>query len=184
MWSVMTAVMMAPVVAPWLVQLQRTSGTAALLPPFTAGYVVAWSGFNLFAASLQYALMGSGLYGPTGVLEPTVSGLACLLIGAYQLSPLKEQCRTQCGSPAGFFLTRWRSGRSGALRMGWAHGLHCLGCCVGLMLLALVVGADHLGWMALLTLLMVSEIYLPAGRNIAAITGWLLLALGVGLQFA
>lgn len=181
MWTAMTAVMMTPVVAPWVIALRRHASGEVLIPPFVGGYAVAWAGFSLGAAGIQVVISSLGVGGMDGIHHPGVAAAMCLLVGAYQLSPIKEACLDQCSSPAGFFLSRWRSGIRGAARMGAEHGLHCLGCCWGLMALALVVGAMHLGWMALLMALMLGEIFLPWGRNIARVSGWVLVALGCAL---
>ena len=57
----------------------------------------------------------------------------------------------------------WREGGSGAFRMGWRHGLYCLGCCWLLMLLLFVGGLMNLAWIAVLAAFVGIE-KLAAGR--------------------
>ena len=47
-----------------------------------------------------------------------------------------------------FFLSHWREGVVGALRMGLQQGVACLGCCRAPMALAFVGGTMNLVWMA------------------------------------
>src|SRR2546426_8018832 len=58
----------------------------------------------------------------------------------------KQFCLQQCRTPMSFVLTRWRSGRRGALRMGLDHASYCLGCCWLLMLVLFVAGGIGRAW--------------------------------------
>jgi hypothetical protein len=44
-----------------------------------------------------------------------------------------------------------------AFRIGYGHGLYCLGCCWALMLLGFAAGVVSIPWMAILTLVIVFE---------------------------
>jgi predicted metal-binding membrane protein len=81
--------------------------------------------------------------------------------GLYQFSPLKQTCLTYCRSPDGFILSEWRNGNLGAVIMGVRHGVFCLGCCAGLMLLLFAVAVMDLRWVAVLTTLVTAEKLLP-----------------------
>lgn len=185
-WSAMTAVMMTPVVAPWLLALRRLQpagggGGAALgpLPAFASGYALAWAGFCVGAAGLQILLHQSGLGMPL-IHDPTgLGGGALVLVGLFQFTPFKARCLSHCRSPAGYLLQNWQPGVRGALRMGLGHGLFCLGCCWALMLLALVVGHASLLWMAVLTAVMVSEMASPVGDQLTKPLGALLVVSGL-----
>jgi predicted metal-binding membrane protein len=48
-------------------------------------------------------------------------------------------------------------GVRGAFRIGYGHGLYCLGCCWALMLLGFAAGVVSIPWMAILTLVIVFE---------------------------
>ncbi|MDD3448390.1 MAG: DUF2182 domain-containing protein, partial [Gammaproteobacteria bacterium] len=108
---------------------------------------------------------------------------AALLIaaGLFQLTPLKDYCLTRCRSPLGLVLTEWRPGPAGALRLGWLHGRHCVGCCWALMGLLFVFGAMNLLWVAALSVLVLAEKVLVRGPWPSRVLGGLLIAWGLGL---
>jgi predicted metal-binding membrane protein len=78
-----------------------------------------------------------------------VYGIILVISGVYQFSSLKTKCLGYCESPLSFFMRRWRSGTTGALKMGIYHGLYCLGCCWPYFLLMVALGWMNLLWMAL-----------------------------------
>jgi predicted metal-binding membrane protein len=67
----------------------------------------------------------------------------------------------------------YRPGASGALVMGVRHGLYCLGCCWGLMLLLFVGGVMNLLWVAVIAGVVFVEKILARGdwlrRTIGAV---------------
>ena len=197
MWLAMTAVMMAPVVYPWLRALNRVAagggpgdpiapapGPLASVTPFLGGYMLAWAGFSALAAAVHFALVALALPVPSGMHAPALSAAALILTGAFQLTRLKEACLSHCRSPAGFLLSNWRPGAAGHTWLGLEHGLHCVGCCWALMALALVVGMANLVWMALLMAVMVAETALPFGARLARPIGVALIVAGVATFFA
>ncbi len=107
-----------------------------------------------------------------------------MLAGVYQFSPLKQACLRRCRTPLGFLLTEWRSGVSGALKLGWLHGAECILCCWALMALMFVLGTMNLLWMAALALLMLVEKSAPAGQIIGRWSGVLFIGWGVALAAA
>ena len=183
MWLAMTGVMMAPVVLPWLRALRRLAqgGAFAAVGPFAAGYAIAWAGFSAAAAGVHLALSRMSVPVPFGLEAPALSAAALFLAAGFQFTRLKEACLSHCRSPAGYLLTHWRSGPAGHARLGFGHGLHCVGCCWALMALALVVGMINLGWMGLLMAVMVAETTLPFGARLRKPVGGLLLAAGLAV---
>ena len=190
MWLAMTALMMAPVVYPWLRALNRVTvdgpflatsapGPLISVTPFLAGYMLAWAGFSAVAAAVHFALAASALPVPLAMRAPTLSGAALIATGAFQFTALKQACLSHCRSPAGFLLSHWRPGAAGHARLGLEHGLHCVGCCWALMALALVVGMADLIWMGLLMAVMVAETALPFGARLSRPLGAALIAAGV-----
>ena len=185
----MTGVMMAPVVFPWLLALSRiadggtvsSAGPRAAVGPFAAGYAFAWAAFSAAAAGLHLALSRMSVPVPFGLEAPALSAAALWLAGGFQFTRLKEACLAHCRSPAGYLLTHWRSGPAGHARLGFGHGLHCVGCCWALMALALVVGMINLGWMGLLMAVMVAETTLPGGARLRKPVGAALLATGLAV---
>src|SRR5207244_866546 len=67
--------------------------------------------------------------------------------GLWQVTRTKEICLSHCTSPTGFVLQYWRSGRIGAMRMGFRHSLYCIGCCWLFMLVLFISGSMSLLWM-------------------------------------
>ena len=98
--------------------------------------------------------------------------------GLWQLTPAKAACLAHCRGPLGFFLSHWRGGRFGALRMGLRHGLYCIGCCWMLMGLMFAGGTMSVVTMAVLSVFILAERVLPGGAWVARGTGFGLLVLG------
>lgn len=192
MWLAMTGVMMAPVVLPWLRALGRLAGAEAgaeagalsSVGPFAAGYAVAWAGFSTAVAALHLFLSRMNVPVPFELEAPVFSATALCLAGGFQFTRLKEACLSHCRSPAGYLLTHWRTGLAGHARLGFGHGLHCVGCCWALMALALVVGMIDLVWMGLLMAVMVAETTLPFGARLRKPVGTALLAAGLTVLVA
>ncbi|MEO8677693.1 MAG: DUF2182 domain-containing protein [Vicinamibacterales bacterium] len=180
MWLVMMTLMMAPTVWPW-VRAFHSFGASADTPAsrtvatttFLGGYVMAWLLYSAAAAGFQLQITVTAYVG------------AALLIGAgvFQFAPLKRACLTHCRSPFGYFLARWRNGPAGGFRMGFAHGVFCVGCCWALMATALAVGMTNLVWMGALTAAAFAEQTLPRGDRLRAPIGLALIAAGVVTAF-
>ncbi|MDI3405106.1 DUF2182 domain-containing protein, partial [Streptomyces cavernicola] len=74
---------------------------------------------------------------------------AFLLAGLYQFGPLKRVCLLHCRNPLAHLVqyARWRPGVRD-LRVGMHHGLYCVGCCWGLMVVLLPLGVMNVAAMA------------------------------------
>ena len=185
MWAVMMVAMMVPTAAPMILVFARVNRTRReqhrpFIPTgvFLAGYVIVWSGFALLAVLAQWGLHTASLLSPIMVSSSPIFGGALLLgAGAFQWSPLKYACVTQCRTPMGFIMTEWREGARGALAMGVKHGTYCLGCCWVLMALLFVLGVMNLLWIAGLAAFMLIEKVLRPGTWGNAVS-W---ATGLGL---
>jgi predicted metal-binding membrane protein len=183
MWVTMMVAMMFPSVAPMVVIYSRFSAirnqSKGATAVFVGGYLLAWTLVGLLAFGVY---MGSSAL--MGTLSPresaVVGGGALLLAGAYQLTRYKAVCLRHCRTPLDFML-HWRSGRRGGLQMGLHHGLFCLGCCWGLMLVLLTVGVMNLVWMALVAAVIFIEKVLPFGWATAKVVGIVLLGVGISL---
>ena len=169
MWSAMMAAMMVLGASPMLtafatINRRRRERSAPYVPTtvFLLGYLVAWAGFSVLVTALQWLLQMTGLL-TTMMQSASYYWSAGLFFasGLYQFSPLKERCLTYCRSPDGFILSEWRDGSLGAVVMGLRHGLYCMGCCAGLMLLLFAVAVMDLCWVAGLTALVTAEKLLP-----------------------
>jgi predicted metal-binding membrane protein len=175
-WTAMMALMMAPTVAPWVVTYDRVLGahdalarrvsSAAL---FALGYLAAWSVFAIGAAFVQLATDAPAQY----------AGAILVGAGLFQLSPMKQACLSHCRNPLTYLLMRWHGGPSSGLRLGFLHGLYCLGCCWALMLTALAMGVMNVTWMAALALMTFVEQVMPRGARLRVPLGVVLVALGL-----
>jgi predicted metal-binding membrane protein len=70
-------------------------------------------------------------------------------------------------------------GPRAAFKMGWGHGLYCLGCCWALMLVMFAAGVADLRWMAALGGLMTYEKVGRYGQRVAALAGAAAIGLAV-----
>jgi len=186
MWAVMMVAMMIPSAAPMILtfaalnrqrRAQETpvAGTAA----FLLGYLIVWITFSAAATFIQWGFHFAGLLSPRSMsVTPLAGGILLMLAGAYQFTPLKNVCLSNCRTPVRFLLTEWRDGTRGALVMGLRHGLYCLGCCWPLMLLLFVAGVMNLLWVALIAGYVLIEKAIPAGQLVSRVIG--LLSIGWG----
>jgi predicted metal-binding membrane protein len=175
-WMAMMALMMAPTVAPWVFTYYRVlaphDARTRRLPSaalFALGYLVAWAIFAIAAALLQLAIDT-----PARFTGPVLVGA-----GLFQLSPMKQACLSHCRNPVTYLLMRWHDGPSLGLRLGFLHGLYCLGCCWALMLTALVMGVMNLAWMAALAIVTFVEQVMPWGSRLRVPLGLVLIAFGL-----
>jgi predicted metal-binding membrane protein len=181
-WAVMMAAMMLPSALP-MIGLYAGTQRAASGPAkavsvtlFALMYLGLWTltGVPIYAASL--ALMAI----TTETLAYVVAGVL-VIAGLFQLTPLKQVCLRHCRSPLGFLLGHWRAGWGGALAMGRAHAVYCLGCCWALMVVLVVAGAMGLPWVLLIACAVAAEKLLPRGEWLARLTGVALVLLGVAV---
>lgn len=192
MWVIMMVGMMLPSAAPAMllyaaiVRKNRECGTA--LPAawlFAGGYLLIWTAFSIGATALQVLFEQMRLASPMMVVTSKwLSGVILVAAGGYQWSSLKNKCLAECRSPIQFITGHWRAGRLGALRMGLAHGLHCLGCCWAIMLLLFVGGVMNVLWVTVIAGFVFLEKLMPAGRLVGRIAGLGLAGVGVFLLMA
>ena len=110
-------------------------------------------------------------------------GVAILVgAGLWQLTPLKTMCLRHCRSPLGFLMGNWRAGRLGALRMGFEHGVYCLGCCWFLMGLLFFGGVMNLYWIFGLAVFILLEKIIPLGHWLGRVAGVILIGWGAYLS--
>ena len=186
MWAVMMAGMMLPSATPMLVMFglaarRRASGAAASreIYALAAGYLAVWALFSVVATAAQYFLSMRLAISPMMTLTSPRAGAALLVVaGIYQITPLKHTCLQRCQSPFGFLMHHWRAGTGGAVRMGFEHGVYCVGCCWALMLLLFVGGVMNLAVIAGLTAFVAFEKLSPFGAQTARVSGVLLVGLG------
>ena len=182
-WLAMMVAMMFPAVAPVVKLYARAAGQhrVAPLPYFVGGYLVIWMALGVPAYFAWRALELPLAEGADWVAR--LAGACFVAAGVWQLSPLKQLCLRHCRSPMSFFL---RYGRrieqpTGAARMGATHGLFCVGCCWAMFVLLVAIGTMNVGWMLILTALIVTEKSFRQGERVATVAGAAFVVLGVAL---
>ena len=181
-WVVMMAAMMFPSVAPTVALYSSMTKSRSPAAPllFTSGYLVVWAG----AGALAFLIATAGGRVSGGWLEwdragRWVAGVTLLVAAVYELTPLKDVCLGKCRSPIGFLLGAWRSGSSGAVKMGVRHGGWCVGCCSALMASLFALGVMSIVWMAFVAGLIALEKTLPWRRVGTYGTASVLVVLGL-----
>lgn len=180
-WVVMMAAMMFPSVAPTIALYARMSGKSHLMPlVFTGGYLVTWVGAGgvafLIGVAASHAAGGELAWGRA---RRPIAGAMLILTAGYELTPLKNVCLGKCRSLLGTLLGSWRSGWSGALRMGAKNGAWYVGCCWALMASLFALGVMSVTWMAIVAGFIAVEKILPWRRTATYGTASVLLSLGV-----
>jgi predicted metal-binding membrane protein len=182
-WVTMMAAMMLPSVAPMALFFGHVS-SAGRTAIFLGGYLFAWTAYGLVAFGLYRGIraldMGFLSWDAQG---PVVAGAAIAFAGLYELTPLKSVCLRHCRTPL-HLRSRWRGGRLAALEMGLEHGLYCVGCCTGLMLILFALGAMSLVWMTLIAGLIFAEKVFPFGARLPALLAVCFLLLGTWVAAA
>ena len=181
LWVGMSAAMMLPSAAPTISLFALARGDrerSATIPTavFVAGYLLVWTAVGVAAYGVA---RGLGSASPLDAMwSRRLEAAAFAAAGLYELTPLKSACLGHCRSPLGFLVRR---GQTSALRLGVEHGAVCVGCCAGLMLALVALGAMSLVWMALVAGLIILQKVLPYGDRAAAPLGIAFLVVAVGL---
>ena len=179
-WTLMMAAMMLPSVAPTAALYAKTvqSRRTVRLAGMVAGYLAVWAVAGLPAYGLAW--MTGSLTGQHPSVAHVLAIVTFAVVGAYQLSPLKDRCLAHCRSPLALLLHYGSyRGRSRDLRVGLHHGGYCLGCCWGLMVILIAVGVMNLVAMVGLAALVLVEKTWRWGVVAGRIAGVALLALAV-----
>ena len=172
MWVIMMVAMMLPTAVPMTLVYAAVARKAArerqpVAPTFVfiAGYLTVWGLFSVAATIAQKNLEQSALLSPTMESASPVLGSSLLIAaGTYELTPYKRACLAHCRAPAHFISQHWRSGFSGAFRLGVALGAYCVGCCWILMGLLFVGGVMNLLWIAVIAAFILLEKTVPFGH--------------------
>ncbi len=180
-WLAMMAAMMFPSAWPVVmiyaaVARRRMAGS---VPMFVVGYLLVWEMIGLVAYA-AYVLADARIASMNGLGErlPLLTAVFIVLAGLYQFTPLKRACLKHCQGPIEYLAAHWRDGPWGAIRMGAGHGAYCLGCCSGLMLALIALGAMDLRWMATVSAVIAVEKLGPRHRALPAAVGIGLVLLG------
>jgi len=158
MWAIMQVAMMSPSAVPMTLAYTKLDryhnperspyGTTAI---FFFGYIVVWAIYSVIAALIQWQLNNWALLTPTGAsASPFLGGAILIGAGLFQFSQLKQSCLNHCRAPLPYLMANWTEGYAGAFKMGFQHGIFCVGCCWVLMALLFVAGVMNLIWMTTL----------------------------------
>jgi len=203
-WQAMIVAMMLPSSLPLIRLFQSASARQQhawrARGAFLSGYATVWTGFGAIAFLGDVGLQHAVDHAPSLAERPwLVAGAVLALAGAFQFSDLKERCLSKCRHPAPYLLAHYRRGPKAGFKLGFGHGVFCLGCCWALMLVMFASGVAVLWWMAALTALMVYEKVGRHGEAAARMAGvafvaaalllfahpaWLPTALGGSREFA
>jgi len=189
MWVAMMAAMMFPSVAPvailWTRSIRgRTHGAerAGRIAEFVAGYLLAWTGYGVLAF---LALLATERFVEAAPQGAKWLGVGIFTVaGVYQLTPLKDACLRHCRSPMTAIL-RYASFHRPArdLRVGLHHGLYCVGCCWGLMVVLVAVGVMNVAAMAALAAVIFLEKLWSRGPLLSRLVGVAFLVLAAVVPF-
>lgn len=179
-WVLMSTAMMLPAALPLVAMLQRLVDGDALRMQFTVAmaaivaFIAPWALVGLAAVVFDAGL--HGLAHRFGIDTHTTDiplGVALLVAGTVQFSPLTRRCLDACRSPEGFLLQSWRGAHhvQDSLRVGWGYGLSCVGCCWALMLVCFALGATSAVVMVSATVVMAAERLVRQARPVASVIG-------------
>jgi len=189
LWIVMMAAMMFPSVAPVAIMWSRSivarstgASRAWRIGTFVAGYLIAWAAFGVVAFA---ALVATEALVDASPDAAHWLGVAIFVVaGAYQLTPLKSACLRHCRSPLmsllhyGNYKGTWRD-----LRVGVHHGMYCVGCCWGLMIVLVAVGVMNVPAMIALAAVIFLEKLWSRGWMLTRIVGIGFLVIAVWAAF-
>jgi predicted metal-binding membrane protein len=180
MWTLMMAAMMLPSVTPLATLYARTNPRAAQVGGLVLGYLAVWAAAGLPAYGLAW-LAGWLTGGHPGAAHAAAVAVFAV-VGAYQLSPLKDRCLAHCRSPLALLLHYGSyRGKARDLRVGAHHGGYCLGCCWALMLVLIAVGVMNVAAMVGLAALVLAEKTWSRGVAAGRLAGVAALALAVAI---
>lgn len=186
MWAAMMAAMMLPSITPLTLTFASASRTCDGRSPYAAtawfvgGYLASWTLFSAVATVAQYALHQTATLSPMMVSRNQVFDATLLCVaGVFQFTSWKQLCLGHCRSSADMVRGCIEPGLTRAFRVGFRHGICCLGCCWALMGLLFVTGVMDLLWVITLAALVLLERLMPGGKWLARVSGALFIAWGV-----
>jgi predicted metal-binding membrane protein len=182
-WTAMMVAMMFPAIYPVVALFKKWAQSRGRPPAatgaFVLGYLAVWS-----AAGAIFFLVQRGLerWVPAGnLLALRTGGAIVILAGVYQLTPVKQRCLTHCRGPMGILIEqgdRLSRGYRGPLTAGAIHGKYCLGCCLNLMVVLVLLGMMNLVWMGVIASVILAEKVLSKGKLLSRGLGFAMVSLG------
>jgi predicted metal-binding membrane protein len=187
MWALMMVAMMLPAAAPFLVGVGQTtdrtaSGAHGRTAIIALAYIAAWTAIG----AILYALaMGAGSIASrsSAVVDSAgrIAGAVVLLVGLYEVSPLKAACLEHCRDIPGLVEQSLRGPGLGAASTGLGYARFCVGCSLPLCILLFPVGLMSLAAMGVVMGLIVVEKTTPYGLAVARVAGLALIVAGAAV---
>ena len=186
MWATMMAAMMLPAVAPMALAhlaIARKRGDGVLPTiAFVAAYFAVWAIIGIAPFLVYAAFMQVSAEAAHSRWLPALAGAILVAAGAYQFTGWKSVCLDKCKSPFGFIVEHdFDGGGASAARAGAAHGAYCVGCCLPLFAVLLVVGLMNLLWMVAMFLIVLVERNWKHGLGVSRTAGAMLIVLGLAM---
>jgi len=183
-WTLMMGAMMLPTVAPVAILYGRsvTKNRVLRLAAFAASYIAVWAlaGIPAFAIA---ALLSSVAMDHPQTARFMAAGIF-LVLGLYQVSPLKDRCLRHCRSPLALLIHYANyHGPLRDLQAGTHHAAYCLGCCWTMMLMLIVAGIMNLFVMVVLAAVILIEKYWSRGEAFSRVVAAAAVVLAVAAIF-
>jgi predicted metal-binding membrane protein len=162
-WLMMMAAMMLPTALPLVIEFSRRSerraGWQVATGLLCATYLAVWLAFGVAAYFLYNALHMPWAH------RHLIGGASLVIAGIHAVTPFKRsseaRCRELCAlhGPLPFNLQR------SAVLAGARYGVSCIGCTGALMVAGVLIGMSSVGWMAVLSGLVLLYKLAPTSRT-------------------
>jgi predicted metal-binding membrane protein len=180
-WVLMTGAMMLPASLPFLDAVARVGG----------GFAAAIAGLAFSAVWFLVGVLICGIFWASGSLlaglapgqAEQLAGGSLVVAGVYQASPLASACQRACATPFAILARHWHGGapRPDAAMSGLHYGLVCVGCCLPVVLVMLLLGVHDVFWTLALALVMAVQKNVTFGARLATPFAVILLAAGIAI---
>ena len=167
-WTLMIGAMMVPSALPFLLAAQRVGGVGASMVAGLA-FTAVWVAVGGLLCAALWAVGGLLAELGPGRAEQ-LAGASMVLAAAYLASPLASTCQRACARPFAILAQHWHGSdqrHRDALAAGLRYGVSCVGCCVPMIALMLVVGMHDLTWILGLSVLMALQKHSAWGAHMA-----------------
>lgn len=184
-WMLMAAAMMLPSAMPLLASLDRIarsqSGRRTLPLVAALAYLAVWGAVGAALLAVNAVADAPLLNLVDSEVVSLLQGGALVLAGVYGLSPLAGACLRACRRPFGFLARYWRGGSRPdlqAARIGMAYGVSCVGCCLPMVAIMLVVGMSNIAIVVAMGVLMMIMKSSVVGVRVAQVLSLALIIAG------
>ena len=170
MWIVMMVAMMLPSLMPVLMSYRRAGGDMGQTALAASGYFFVWTVFGMVLYPIGALLVGLAMVNDSiSRAAPLAFGVVALLAGLNQFAPWKSRQLGCCRAAAP--ATPRALDSTGAWKFGLRLAGHCIPCCLGFMLILIILGAMDLTAMLLLTIAITLERLMANPVRVARASG-------------